>query len=195
MQTDTVVKRTRWYRKLHRWIASVLFAFFFLIAVTGLLLGWKKNTGGYLLADTQAGTSTNPAEWISADSLQKRALAIFSDSVSKTTVPVIDRIDIRPKKGMAKVIFSDNYWALQLDLTTGNLLYLEKRRADFIEHLHDGTLLDNLFKNKGGWFKLSYTSIIGLALLLLTISGFWLWYNPKRIRKQKSTSASTPKTG
>ena len=53
--SQKIVKRTRWYRKIHRWIASGLFVFFFFIAVTGLLLGWKKNSNGYLLADSHAG--------------------------------------------------------------------------------------------------------------------------------------------
>jgi hypothetical protein len=185
MDTQKVVKKTRWYRKLHRWIASVLFVFFLLISVTGILLGWKKNTSGYLLAKTHKGKSINPQDWISIDSLQKKAISIYRDSISGNSTVAIDRIDIRPDKGMAKILFEDNYTALQIDLATGSLIYLEKRRADFIEHLHDGTYIDNLLQNKSGWFKLSYTSVIGCSLLLLTFSGFWLWYNPKRIRNSK----------
>lgn len=183
--TRKIVKRTRWYRKIHRWIASGLFVFFFFVAVTGLLLGWKKNSKGYLLADSHAGVSTNPKDWLSIDSLNSIALKIYSDSSHTTNEPTVERIDIRPSKGMVKFVFSENYLAVQLDCTTGKILHFERRRADFIEHLHDGTILDNLFKNKHGIFKLSYTTIMGVSLLILTITGFWLWYNPKRIRQNK----------
>jgi hypothetical protein len=183
--SQTIVKRTRWYRKIHRWIASGLFVFFFFIAATGLVLGWKKNSNGYLLADSQKGVSTNSKDWLSVDSLHSIAVKIYSDSIDAVNRPTVERIDIRPSKGMVKFVFSENYLAIQLDCTTGNLLHFERRRADFIEHLHDGTILDNLFKNKNGLFKLSYTTIMGISLLLLTISGFWLWYNPKRIKQKK----------
>ena len=33
-----------------------------------------------------------------------------------------------------------------------------------------------------GQIKLVYTSIMGTALLIFTITGFWLWYGPKRYR-------------
>lgn len=184
--TQTIVKRTRWYRKIHRWIASGLFVFFLFIAGTGLLLGWKKNSNGYLLADSHKGISTDPKNWLSIDSLRSIAVQLYKDSLHETGEATIDRIDIRPSKGMVKFVFVEKYHAIQLDCTTGAVLHFERRRADFIEHLHDGTILDNLFRNKSGIFKLSYTSIMGISLLMLTITGFWLWYNPKRIRKMKS---------
>lgn len=183
--SQKIVKRTRWYRKIHRWIASGLFVFFFFIAVTGLLLGWKKNSNGYLLADSHAGVSSNSKDWLSIDSLNAIAVKIYSDSSHTTNEPTVERIDIRPSKGMVKFVFSENYLAIQLDCTTGKILHFERRRADFIEHLHDGTILDNLFTNKNGIFKISYTTMMGVSLLILTITGFWLWYNPKRIRQNK----------
>lgn len=183
--SQKIVKRTRWYRKIHRWVASGLFVFFFFIAGTGLLLGWKKNSNGYLLADSHKGVSTNAKNWLSVDSLHSIAVKIYSDSTRSVNKPTVERIDIRPSKGMVKFVFSENYLAVQLDCTTGNMLHFERRRADFIEHLHDGTILDNLFRNTNGFFKVSYTTIMGVSLLLLTISGFWLWYNPKRIKQKK----------
>ena len=185
MSTQTIVKRTRWYRKIHRWIGSGLFIFFFFIAATGLLLGWKKNSNGYLLANSYQGTTADVKQWLSFDSLQSIAINTIHDSISPQLSATIDRIDARPGKGMVKFIFKDHYWAVQLDCTTGSVLHIEKRRADFIEHLHDGSILDNLIKNNHGLLKLSYTTIMGVSLLLLTFTGFWLWYNPKRIRNRK----------
>src|SRR5215204_6206122 len=98
--TQKIVKRTRWYRKIHRWIASGLFVFFFFIAVTGLLLGWKKNSNGYLLADSHKGVSTNSKDWLSVDSLQSIALKVYADNTHSANKPTVERIDIRPSKGM-----------------------------------------------------------------------------------------------
>ncbi|HRG29174.1 MAG TPA: hypothetical protein PLJ00_14850, partial [Chitinophagales bacterium] len=66
---------------------------------------------------------------------------------------------------------------------TGKLLSIERRRSDFIEKVHDGSILDEVFNTSNGQIKLIYTSIMGLALLIFTITGFWLWYGPKRMRK------------
>ena len=85
---------------------------------------------------------------------------------------------------MVKFVFKENYLGIQLDASTGKLLHIEKRRSDFIENIHDGSYIDKI-TGLNGAFKLSYTTIMGGALLMLTITGFWLWYNPKRIRKKK----------
>jgi uncharacterized iron-regulated membrane protein len=37
--------------------------------------------------------------------------------------------------------------------------------------------------NSGDWIKLIYNTIMGLALILFTVTGFWLWYGPKRMRR------------
>lgn len=80
---------------------------------------------------------------------------------------------------MVKFVFVDNFWGIQLDGATGKLLHIEKGRSDFIEKVHDGSILDHFFKTDYGQIKLVYTSVMGLALLIFTITGFWLWYGPK----------------
>ena len=176
-------KVLRIFREIHRTTGALLFVFFFIVALTGLLLGWKKNSGGLLLAKTHKGTSTDLNDWLHIDQLHTIACEILRDSISPGLSPEIDRIDIRKEKGMVKFIFSDHYWGIQLDGATGKLLHIEQRRSDFIEHLHDGSIVDAYLGTKNGQFKLIYTSVMGLALLIFTITGFWLWYGPKRMRK------------
>lgn len=183
--TDTK-QQARWirtFRWLHRKIAIPLLLFFFFISLTGLLLGVKKNTG--LLAPTQKGVSADLSGWLSMDSLQKIALTVYKNSIPAEGNAELDRIDVRPDKGIAKFTFKDNYWGVQLDCTSGKLLLIEKRHSDFIEDLHDGSILDNLFGTGGEQIKVGYTVIMGLSLLILVVSGFWLWYGPKRIRYNK----------
>ena len=174
-------KTLRIFRKIHRATAITLFAFFFLISISGFLLGWKKHSGEILLAKTHEGSSTNLSEWLAIDSLHFIANKVLHDSVSKDLSLKIDRIDIRKEKGVVKFIYENHYWGIQLDGVTGKVLSVRSRRSDFIEHLHDGSILDNYF-GTSGIIKVFYTSVMGLALLGFTITGFWLWYGPKRMK-------------
>jgi hypothetical protein len=182
-----IAAKTRWHRKYHRKIAAALMAFFLFVSVTGLLLGWKKNSGGYLLADSARGSSTLISNWVSFDSLHRTAVRVLADSVDPTLSPVIDRFEARPDKGMVKITFKEHFNAIQLDGATAKVLLLEKRRADWIEKLHDGSILDYYLGWSGSPFKLVYTTAMGLGLLLLTVTGFWLWINPRRIREKKGS--------
>lgn len=175
-------KVLRNFRKLHRITGALLFVFFFIVAITGTLLGWKKNSGGMIMAKSYKGTSTQLKDWLSIDSLYQNACNYLKDSVSSDLSTEVDRIDIRKDKGMVKFVFASHFTGLQVDGATGKILYIEKRRADYIEKIHDGSIIDYYF-GWDGYFKLVYTSIMGLALILFTVTGFWLWYGPKRMRK------------
>ncbi len=175
-------KVLRNFRKVHRITGISLFAFFFIVAITGLLLGWKKQTG--LLPGSEKGISINAKDWLPVESLLVKADAYLLDSVSSDLSLTMDRIDIRPDKGMIKFVYADHYWGLQLDCSTGELLQIDKRASDFIEQIHDGSIIDHKLTGND-IFKLIYTSIMGIALLIFTFTGFWLWYGPKRMRKIK----------
>lgn len=175
-------KVLRIFRKIHRTTGALLFIFFFVVSVTGLLLGWKKNSNGLLLSKSHTGTSTDFKNWLSIDSLHTLASQYIIDSISTPMSLELERIDIRKDKGMVKFVFVENYVGLQLDGSTGKILHVEKRTADLIENIHDGSLVDKILQTGKGQFKLMYTTIMGLALLIFTITGFWLWYGPKRMR-------------
>ncbi|RIV18636.1 PepSY domain-containing protein [Fibrisoma montanum] len=183
-------RRLRFYRKIHGALGGALFIFFTLIAGTGLLLGWKKHSGGLLLAKSYAGASTDAKRWLPIDSLQRIAFRTLRDSVSADLSTNLDRIDIRPQKGMVKFVFQDHYWGIQLDCTTGQVLHIERRRSDFIEHLHDGSYFDSLLQSGDQLIKLTFTTIMGVSLLIFSITGFYLYYGPKRIRKLKQARSA-----
>lgn len=173
-------KFLRTVRKIHRWTGISLFIFFVFISVTGFLLGWKKNSNGYLLPTSTKGISTEISTWLPIETLQENALVALN-SFNQNLDTEIDRIDIRPNKGMVKFTFKNHYQEIQLDCTTGKLLQIGTRRSDFIEQIHDGSILDQWLGI--GFFKLVYTSITGIALLTFTVTGFWLWYGPRRMRQ------------
>ena len=183
--TKQQAKWIRLYRWIHRRLAIALFVFFLVIAVTGLLLGIKKPSG--LLAPTQKGASADLSTWLPVNTLKLKAEKYLQDSISRDLSTNLDRLDIRPDKGIVKFIYKDHYWGLQLDGTTGQLLSIERRNSDFIEALHDGSIMDDLLGTSDEQIKASYMVITGLSLLLLIISGLWLWYGPRRLRKQKRT--------
>ncbi len=163
-------------------MGSVLFAMFVVVSLTGLLLGWKKHTGGFILPESHRGTSTNPDDWLPIAELCDHAAIIARTQISPDLSLELERIDIRPDKGMVKFVFVEGYWGVQLDCTTGDLLHIERRRSDFIENIHDGSILDYLLKTTDEQVKLVYTTIGGVSLFLFSVTGFWTWFGPKRLR-------------
>ena len=174
----------RIFRRVHRITASVLFLFFFVIATTGILLGLKKHSGEMIQAKSYQGTSTDLKDWLPMDSLYTNACQAFRDSISKALPAEASRIDVRMDKGMVKFVFAMGFWGIQVDGASGKVLHVERRRSDFIEMLHDGSIVDYLVGSSSGLVKLVYTLIMGFALLLFTITGFWLRYGPKRMRRK-----------
>lgn len=175
------VKSTRLYRRIHKWLAVPLFIFMFLIGTTGLMLGWKKQV--QLLPPTQRGLSATPSSWISLDSIYNIAIHYAQDSLNIS--PEIDRIDIRPDKGIAKIIFNHHFTELQVDCTTGDIISAKLKTSDIIEKIHDGSIVDYFIRVDNDPVKLIYTTLASSGLILLSFSGFWMWYNPKRIKRFK----------
>ena len=75
-------KVLRTFRKVHRINGATLFIFFFVVSISGLLLGWKKNSNDYLLSKTHKGTSTELKEWLPIDSLYSNAKYYFKEHIS-----------------------------------------------------------------------------------------------------------------
>lgn len=179
-----IAKQTRWWRKTHRTIGIILLFFMFLSGVSGLLLGWKKETA--LLPKIQKGQCDSSAAWLSIHQMEeiaKKQLLILDLPPSE-----IARIDIRPSACIAKILFNDNFKELQIDCTTGAVVSVATRKSDIIEKIHDGSIFDYFVKKDTNYFKLSYTTLLSTGLIALSISGFLLWINPFLIRKSKLNS-------
>lgn len=170
-------------RKLHRWSGISLFVFFFIMAVTGILLGWKKHSGERIMPDTYRGATDDMTAWLPLDTLSFLAAeALFQKT---GTLSEIDRIDVRPGKGSMKFLFKQGYREVQLDAATGETLSVGHRHSDWIEQVHDGSIVDDWFGVPHGIFKVFYNTLMGTALVIFTVTGFWLWYGPKRMRRRK----------
>ena len=186
MKQRVQAKRLRTVRKIHRTTGIILFVLLFIISLSGIFLGWKKNSCGLILPETQKGKSSELNVWLSLDSLHSIAINAYKDTLKSTEEPVLNRIDVRKKKGIVKFVFEDDYWGIQVDGKTGEILQIDRRWSDMIENIHDGSLLDNIFGTENGFFKLMITSSAGAGILLFVITGFWLWYVPRKIRKKRT---------
>ena len=172
-----VLRRTR---RVHRYSGVALFAFFAVVGVTSVLLGWKKDAG-WIMPPTSKVAGVELSDFLPLDSLRAVAQGKGKNYVHNLPLTV-DRLDVRPGKGIVKVLFNEEYYEMQLNGATGEVLSFGKRRSDLYESIHDGSILDEWF-GTGGIFKLVYSTVLGLALLVFTVSGFWLWYGPKRMRR------------
>lgn len=176
------------FRTLHRTTAAFLFAFFFIVAVSGLTLGWKKHAGNLIMPETQKSEVVTFAEWKDLSELEELAQSSLKNhllneqSYASESQLIIDRIDIRKSKGIAKFLFEQANWEVQISGSTGQILSIGKRHSDWIETLHDGSIIDSLIGESNGYIKLLYTNIMGIGLLIFTLTGFWMWYGPKRKR-------------
>ncbi|WCO00673.1 PepSY-associated TM helix domain-containing protein [Psychroserpens ponticola] len=179
-KNKSLAKSTRWYRKSHRFVAIILLLFIVIMSVTGLLLTWKDELE---LKPSTTNIAANGRPLISLAEIEQNAVH-FIDSLklSKT----INRIDYRPRKGIAKVRFEEHFTELQIDCYTGAIISQKTRTADIIEMIHDGSIVGYLFKSEGKPTKLFYSTCIAFGLLFLSFSGFWLWLKPKQIKNNKS---------
>jgi hypothetical protein len=172
-----IARSLRSYRVYHRYLGLVLGVFVLLSSMTGILLGWKKDVA-LLQPPLIKGQTTDLQQWIPLSELATFAYAGL-DSAENISDNAIDRIEARPEKGMVKILFKNGYWEVQLDGGTGKVLSVAQRHSDWIEQIHDGSIVSDIF-------KLFSMNILGFGLILLAITGFTLWFFPKRIRKLKN---------
>jgi uncharacterized iron-regulated membrane protein len=169
-----VVVWLRRLRPLHRWVGVPLTLFILLSSLTGILLGWKKQSA-LLQPPVQRGASAEARDWQPLHRISEVAEAALHTQLGAPPGP-IDRLDVRPSRGVAKVLFREGFWEVQVDLTTAEVLAVNRRASDFIETLHDGSIL-----GEGG--RVALSSVLGLGLLALSLSGLWLWWGPRLARR------------
>lgn len=177
MSTSSIAKSIRGYRKIHRYLGLTIALLLIISAVTGILLAWKKDVN-ILQPPTLKGENISLEGYQPVESLASAALgAVDSLGLNANN---LDRIEYRPTKGIAKVIFDTGNWEVQVDATSLEVLSVAKRHSDWIESLHDGSIISD-------FFKLISMNFLGLGLLLLILTGFWLWWGPKKIRGIKNS--------
>jgi uncharacterized iron-regulated membrane protein len=173
------VQSLRNFRHWHRYLGLFLAFFLLISSLTGVLLAWKKDVAT-LQPPTQKGSSTDLTTFKPLAELVPLAEAALKKQYPEQADNAVDKLDLRPSKGIAKVLFEQGNWEVQIDCSTGEIKSIGKRHADWIEQLHDGSIISDAF-------KLVSMNLLGFGLMLLLFSGLWLWYAPKIIRKIKKS--------
>ncbi|UNY97622.1 PepSY domain-containing protein [Zhouia spongiae] len=176
-----VAQRSRFYRKIHKWIAVPLMLFMFVMGVTGLLLAWKEPLN---FKPASAKVEKSATSYRSLGEIEAIAKNFIKDSLHLSST--LNRIDFRPTKGIAKIRFEDHFTELQIDCYTGKVISVEQRTADIIEMIHDGSIVDFFVGTNNDESKLIYSTLTSIGLIILSVSGFYLWFLPKKIKKIKS---------
>jgi uncharacterized iron-regulated membrane protein len=177
LKLKTIIKSLRDFRVFHRWMGLTLALLLMISAVTGVLLALKKEVE-IIQPPTQKGVSKNLAEWKSLDEISAIAKKTLYETYPEQKENSVDRMDARPSKGIVKVLFEAGNWEVQVDGKSGEVKSVEKRYSDWIESLHDGSIISD-------GFKLFSMNFLGIGLLFLIGTGVWLWYGPKRVRLKK----------
>ena len=171
---EALVRSLRKLRKLHRFLGLSISIFLLVSALTGILLTWKKDVN-IIQPPTQKSTVDKSTPWLAIPQISSIALKALVSSFHEQNGNSVDRIDIRPGKGVAKVIFENGNWEAQIDGRSGAVLSIAKRHSDWIESLHDGSIISDGFK----LFSMNY---LGFGVILLIFTGIWLWWGPKKVR-------------
>jgi uncharacterized iron-regulated membrane protein len=165
-------RRERWLPRFafysHLWIGVIFTVVLLVISVTGILLNHKRGLG--LMPEVDHVPSGEFSAALTLDDLARRALREVGDS--STPELAIDRMDVRPRDGLVKVrLRNASSTEVTLDLVTGRVLATDARGDVFLEKLHSG----EIFGSNG--ILLSDAGAIALVILLIT--GYWLWLRPR----------------
>jgi uncharacterized iron-regulated membrane protein len=166
----------------HNWISVGIAIPLGIVIVTGILLLLKKDID-WIQPHTAGGSSTELA--LSFDDILTIARTIPEAQIK--TWKDVNRLDVRPGKGMLKVR-AENSWEVQIDSQSGKVLQVAYRRSDLIESIHDGSYFhDNM--------KLWVFLPAGVLLAIMWITGMYLFIYPylarsRRRAKQKVHSAN-----
>lgn len=163
-------------RRIHYWLAAVSALPVLVIVASGILLHFKKNAA-WIQPPERRGEGTAPS--VTMDRILEASRGVPEAGVREWSD--IRRVDLRPARGMLKVV-SEGNWEIQIDAATGEVLQSAYRRSDLIEELHDGSWFHDAVKT---WIFLP----AGIALLVLWVTGLWLFLHPYLARYGRSLAA------
>jgi len=160
-------------RTVHKWASIVISLPLLMVFITGILLLTKKEFA-FLQPPTTKGEAAIPS--ISFDQVLSAASKVEQAQIGSWDD--IDRLDVRPGKGIIK-IRSNNSIEIQIDGATGAVLQVAKRRSDFIESIHDGTFFQ---KNANLWLMLP----VAVTAIVIAITGIIMFFIPYVKRRRRT---------
>lgn len=164
-------------RRLHLWFAAAIIIPALIVFGSGILLQVKKQSD-WVQPPTTKGVGSVPTLSF------EQVVEIVSNipEMHVTDWQQIDRIDVRPDKGIMKVL-ADNGWEAQIDAQKGDVLQVAYRRSDLIESIHDGSWFADFAKL---WIFLP----AGILLFFMWVSGGVLLYTTLKSKLKKRHARS-----
>jgi len=163
-------------RRLHRWGAIAIGLPLLCVIGSGLLLQVKKQVPWVQPTEMRTDGPAPGVAWgvilAAAQGIPEAGVRSWED---------VDRVDVRPGKGILKVITTSR-WELQMGLADGRVLQVAYRRSDLIESLHDGSFFGDAAKL---WIFLPS----GLVLFALWATGLYLWLLPWLTKRKRARGA------
>ena len=159
-------------RSLHLWLSLVIFIPVVIVIGSGLLLQVKKEFD-WIQPPTQKLQSAAPS--ISFDDVLSAVQKVPQANIQ--TWGDIDRLDVRPSKGIIKVR-GRNHWEVQISASTAEVLQVAYRRTDTIEAIHDGSWF---FEGAKLWLFLP----VAIVLFILWLTGLVMLYTTLKSKYKK----------
>jgi uncharacterized iron-regulated membrane protein len=177
---DWHIRVSRFSRWLHKWIGAFLGLVMLVLAVTGTFVAFKKHVE-YLQPASRKGGKGDITEFVPSARVAEIVLGLNLPEARK--LDDINRIELRPSKRMYKVrLEQTSVWKspkeLQVDAVSGAILNNGLRGDQLWLDIHS-------FAVFGEWTKLVTMTLSGLALLWLTLSGYYLFAHPYWFRALK----------
>ena len=171
------MKWSKLNRVTHRWGSIIVLIPTAVILFSGMILQLKKESG-WIQPATKRGDATGAS--LSFDRILAVAREVPEAEISDWDD--IDRLDVRPNKGMLK-IRGKNRWEIQLDANSGDVLQVAYRRSDLIESIHDGSFFHDRVKL---WVFLPAALVLGV----LWLTGSYLFFLPYYAKWKKQWKQS-----
>lgn len=169
----SALRLARFLRWIHKWVGTLLALFVVTLSITGIFVAFK-NEIEYLQPAGRSGGAGNIAAAIPPARVAEIILALQLPEAA--TLKQINRIELRPSKRMYKVRLEPaSAWSspreIQVDAMTGGILNDGVRGDQLWMDLHSLAVF-------GVPAKIVTMTISGLALLWLSLSGFYLFFYP-----------------
>ncbi len=173
------MKLSKLNRATHRWGSIIILIPTAVILFSGMILQLKKESA-WIQPATKRGDATGAS--LSFDRILAAARNVPEAKVDNWDD--IDRLDVRPSKGMLK-IRCRNRWEIQLDANSGDVLQVAYRRSDVIESIHDGSFFHDRVKL---WVFLPAALVVGV----LWLTGSYLFFLPYYAKWKQRRNQSRP---
>ncbi|MEA2934632.1 MAG: hypothetical protein QOD74_1278 [Variibacter sp.] len=183
------LRLARFGRKVHKWVGVILALLMLALSVTGIFVAYK-NEVEYLQPRNRTGAQGNIADVIPPARVAEIVLAMRLPEAP--TLRQINRIELRPSRRMYKVRLEPaSAWSspreIQVDAMSGAILNDGLRGDQLWMDLHSLAVF-------GGLAKLVTMTVSGLALIWLSLSGFYMFFYPRwfkaRARREASAAAT-----